>query len=74
MGGKLVGNWVSFSDHDTIVILEMPPSHVDAAAIGVAAGGRRKAITTTPLLSTEEKIKRAGGGGYKSVATASAAG
>jgi uncharacterized protein with GYD domain len=77
MGGKLVGNWASFGDYDTIVLLEMP-SNVDAAAlaIAVAAGGSCKAVKTTPLLSTEEAleaIKRAGGSGYKPVATAAAA-
>jgi uncharacterized protein with GYD domain len=77
MGGKLVGNWASFGDYDTIVIVEMP-TNVDAAAIAlaVAGGGSCKAVKTTPLLSTEEAleaIKRAGSTGYKPVA-ASAAG
>jgi len=47
MGGKLVGNWASFGDYDTIVLLEMP-SNVDAAAlaIAVAAGGSCKAVKT----------------------------
>jgi uncharacterized protein with GYD domain len=77
MGGKLVGNWASFGDYDTIVIVEMP-SNVDAAAIAiaVAAGGSCKAIKTTPLLSTEEAleaIRRAGGSGYTSVAAAASA-
>jgi uncharacterized protein with GYD domain len=77
LGGKLVGNWASFGDYDSIVIVEMP-SNVDAAALAmaVAAGGSCKAVKTTPLLSTEEAleaIKRAGSAGYKPVAASAAA-
>jgi uncharacterized protein with GYD domain len=78
LGGKLIGNWASFGDYDTIAIVEMP-SNVDAAAIAiaVASGGSCKAVKTTPLLSTEETleaIRRAGGSGYQPVASAASAG
>ena len=55
LGGKLVGSWLSFGDHDVVLIAEMP-DNVSAAALAMAAagGGSLRSIKTTPLLSTEE--------------------
>jgi uncharacterized protein with GYD domain len=77
LGGQVVGNWASFGDYDTIVIVEMP-SNIEAAAIALAVsgGGSCKSVKTTPLLTvaeTLEAMKRAGGSGYQPVAAAASA-
>lgn len=76
LGGQLVGNWASFGDYDTVVIVDMP-SNIEAAAIALAVsgGGSCKSVKTTPLLSAAEALeamKRAGGSGYHPVAAAAA--
>jgi len=71
LGGKLHGLWLSFGDHDVVVIAEFPDNiRAAALAIAVAAGGTAKSVKTTPLLSVEEgqaALKKAGNTGYKSV-------
>jgi uncharacterized protein with GYD domain len=71
LGGKMVGLWLSFGDHDVVVIAELP-DNVKAAALSlaVAAGGTARSVKTTPLLSVEEgmaALKKAGNTGYKPV-------
>jgi uncharacterized protein with GYD domain len=71
LGGKLTGAWMSFGDHDLVMILEMP-NNVSAAALALAAaaGGSLKSIKTTPLLSVEQAnsaLKKAGKSGYTPV-------
>ena len=77
LGGQLIGNWASFGEYDTIVIVDMP-SNIEASAIAlaVAGGGSCKSVKTTPLLSaaeTLEAVKRAAGSGYQPVSAAAAA-
>lgn len=69
LGGKLIGNWLSFGDYDVVVILEMP-DNISAAALSLAvsAGGSVKTVKTTPLLSAAEglsAVKKARASGYK---------
>jgi uncharacterized protein with GYD domain len=69
LGGKIESAYLSFGEHDVVVIIEMPDS-VSAAAISMAfaAGGACKTIKTTPLLSIAEGVeamKKAGTSGYK---------
>lgn len=69
LGGKVVGAWLSFGDHDIVLVMEMP-DNVNAAAfaIAISSGGACKSVKTTPLISVEEGIeamKRASGTGYK---------
>ena len=60
LGGKLVGSWMSFGDHDVVLIADMP-DNVSAAALAIAAaaGGSLKSIKTTPLLTVEEGMAAA---------------
>lgn len=68
LGGKLVGFWLSFGEHDIVCVIEMP-NNVSAAAMALAVGGGG-AVTktlTTPLLTVEEgmaALKKAGTSGY----------
>ena len=71
LGGKLVGLWMAFGDHDVVVVVDMP-DNVSAAALALAVGGSgtARSIKTTPLLSIEDGIaalKKAGNSGYKPV-------
>jgi uncharacterized protein with GYD domain len=71
LGGALTGAWMSFGDHDLVMILEMP-NNVSAAALALAAaaGGSLKSIKTTPLLSVEQgnaALKKAAKSGYTPV-------
>jgi uncharacterized protein with GYD domain len=69
LGGKMIGAWLTFGDHDVAVILEMPDNVSAAAfAMAIAAGGACKSVKTTPMISVEEGLeamKRAGTTGYK---------
>jgi len=69
LGGRVEGGWLSFGDHDVILVVRMP-NNVNAAAfsIAVAAGGALKSSRTTPLLTFEEGVKamrQAGKVGYR---------
>jgi uncharacterized protein with GYD domain len=69
IGGKLVGSWFSFGDHDAVLIID-GSDNVSAAAcsIAVSASGAFKAFKTTPLLNIEEgmqAMKKASKLGYK---------
>jgi uncharacterized protein with GYD domain len=71
LGGKIVGIWFAFGDHDVVGIIEMPDNVGAAAfAMAISAGGACKHIKTTPLLSIDEAMaamKKAGSSGYKPV-------
>jgi uncharacterized protein with GYD domain len=71
LGGKLVGSWMSFGDHDVVLIIDMP-DRVSAAAMVLAAcaGGSVKGTKTTPLFTQEEGLeamKKAVASGYTPV-------
>jgi uncharacterized protein with GYD domain len=69
LGGKIVGAWLTFGDHDTVVVIEMPDNISAAAfALALSAGGACKSVKTTALISAEEGVeamKKAGTAGYK---------
>ena len=69
LGGKIVGAWFAFGDHDVVLIVDMPDNvSAAAAAIAFAAGGACKSVKTTPLISAEdgvEAMKKAGASGYQ---------
>jgi len=71
LGGKLTGIWLSFGDHDVVVIVELPDNIKAAAlAMAVAASGTARSVKTTPLLSVEDGVaalKKAGNSGYKPI-------
>jgi uncharacterized protein with GYD domain len=71
LGGKLVGTWLSFGEHDVVLIVDMP-DNVSAAALAMAAaaGGSLKSTKTTPLLGIDEGMeaaKKAAESGYTPV-------
>lgn len=71
LGGSLTGAWMSFGDHDLVMLLELP-NNVSAAALALAAaaGGSLKSIKTTPLLSIDQAnsaLKKAAKSGYTPV-------
>jgi uncharacterized protein with GYD domain len=71
LGGSLNGVWLSFGDHDVVVLVDMPDNSSAAAlALAVGAGGACKSVKTTPLLAVDEgmaALKKAGSSGYKPV-------
>jgi uncharacterized protein with GYD domain len=74
LGGKLIGSWFSFGDHDLVMIVEMP-NNVGAAALALVAagGGTCKSVKTTPLLSVAQglsALRKAGTSGYKPIVAA----
>ncbi len=68
LGGKINGSWLSFGEHDLVMIVEMPDNvGVAALALAAAAGGSLKSVKTTPLMSIEDGIvalKKAATSGY----------
>ena len=63
LGGALTGAWMSFGDHDLVMILEMP-NNVSAAALALAAAAGGS------LLSVEQgnaALKKAAKSGYTPV-------
>ena len=71
LGGTLHGLWLSFGDHDVVVLADLPDNTSAAAiALAVAGGGACKSVKTTPLLSVDEgmaALKMAATSGYKPV-------
>lgn len=71
LGGKLTGAWLSFGDHDVVLIIDMPDNVSAAAmALAAAAGGSLKSTRTTPLLGMDEGMaaaKKAATSGYTPV-------
>ena len=71
LGGKLVGAWMAFGDHDVVFIVDMPDTISAAAmALSVGAGGALKGTKTTLLISLDEGVealKKASSSGYTPV-------
>jgi uncharacterized protein with GYD domain len=69
LGGKVVGMWGSFGEHDIVLIVDMPDAtSATALKLAVGAGGALKSTIVTPLVSPGEAMaaaKQAGGSGYK---------
>jgi uncharacterized protein with GYD domain len=68
LGGKISGSWLSFGEHDLVMLVEMPDNiSIAALALAAAAGGSLKSIKTTPLMSIADglvALKKAGASGY----------
>ena len=68
LGGKISGSWLSFGEHDLVMIVEMPDNiSVAALSLAAAAGGSLKSIKTTPLISIADgltALKKAATSGY----------
>jgi uncharacterized protein with GYD domain len=68
LGGKISGSWLSFGEHDLVMIVEMPDNiSVAALALAAAAGGSLKSVKTTPLMSITDglaALKKAATSGY----------
>jgi uncharacterized protein with GYD domain len=57
-GGKLLGLWYAFGDHDGYVLAEAPDSTTIASAlVTVAASGAFSSLSTTVLLTVEETLE-----------------
>lgn len=71
LGGKLVGAWMAFGEHDVVFIVDMPDTISAAAmALSVGAGGALKGTKTTLLISLDEGVealKKASSTGYTPV-------
>jgi uncharacterized protein with GYD domain len=56
-GGRLLGFWYAFGDHDGYVLAEAPDNTTMASAlVAVAASGAFSSLSTTVLLSVEETL------------------
>ena len=61
LGGKLLGFWYGFGEHDGFVLIEAPTNVAAAAfSVGIASGGALRSAETTPLLTVEETIEMLG--------------
>ncbi|GAC1415422.1 MAG: GYD domain-containing protein [Acidobacteriaceae bacterium] len=57
LGGKLIGCWFGFGEHDMFVLTEGPdPINVAAGSMLVSASGAFTNIKTTVLLTMEEGV------------------
>jgi uncharacterized protein with GYD domain len=58
VGGKMVGGWYAFGDHDLILILDVPNNEAMAAiALAIGAGGAIKSSKTTALMTGAEGVE-----------------
>ncbi|MEX2572224.1 MAG: GYD domain-containing protein [Gemmatimonadota bacterium] len=57
VGGKLLGFWYAFGEHDGYTLWEAP-DHVSMAAVAIAigAGGALSSIQTTVLLTVDDTL------------------
>ena len=69
LGGKLIGCWFSFGEHDMVVLTEGPDTiNVAAGSMLIGASGAFAHIKTTVLLTMEEGLsamQKAGAMSYK---------
>jgi uncharacterized protein with GYD domain len=57
-GGKFIGGWLSFGEHDAVLIVDMPNEESMAGlALAIAAGGALKASKTTALLTGTKGVE-----------------
>ena len=65
LGGKLIGFWLCFGDHDFVTVVELPDSQSAAAfSLAVSSSGALHNCQTVELLSWEDGVKalkKAGG-------------
>ena len=56
-GGKLIGGWYCFGDHDIVVIAEMPDNaSMSGLALALTAGGAISSAKTTVLMTGAEAV------------------
>ena len=57
LGGSVVDGWLTFGDHDVLVICQLP-DNVSATALSMAisAGGAVRSVKTTPLVTFDEGL------------------
>ena len=56
-GGKLLGFWYAFGDHDGYMLCEAPDNaSMAATALAIGAGGALSSFETTVLLTVEETL------------------
>jgi len=57
-GGKLVGAWLCFGEHDAVLIADMPDAESwSAVALAVTAGGAIGSGKTTVLMSGSQGVE-----------------
>jgi uncharacterized protein with GYD domain len=57
VGGKLVGFWYAFGEHDGYTMWDAPDSvSMAAVALAIGSGGALSSIETTVLLTVDETI------------------
>jgi uncharacterized protein with GYD domain len=56
-GGKLLGYWYAFGDHDGYVLAEAPDNTTMASALVTVAGSAFSSLSTTVLLSVEDTLE-----------------
>lgn len=58
LGGKLIGFWYGFGEHDGYVLIEAP-NNISAAAfsVGISSRGSIRSAETTALFTVEETIE-----------------
>src|ERR1700752_1829382 len=56
-GGKLIGAWYCFGDHDLVLVADMPNNQsMSALSLAVTAGGAVKSLKTTGFVKGEEAV------------------
>jgi len=56
-GGRLIGFWYAFGEHDGYALVELPDNvSAAAAAVAVSATGSFRSLDTTVLLTVEEMV------------------
>lgn len=57
VGGKMIGGWYAFGDHDLILVVDVPNNEAMAAiALAIGAGGAIKSSKTTALMTGAEGV------------------
>lgn len=57
VGGKMLGFWYAFGEHDAYTLWEAPDNvSMAATAVAISAGGALSSFETTVLLSVEETM------------------
>lgn len=58
MGGRFIGSWISFGEHDSIAVIEMPDHvHIKAFSMAAMAGGGLRYFNITPMMSFEKGVE-----------------
>ena len=56
-GGKMVGAWYCFGEHDVVLIADMPDNEsMSAVALAIGAGGAIKSASTTVLMTGAQGV------------------